>query len=73
MQEVRRAYQRAVSVPTNSIDALYREYDAFEHGVSPTLAKALLAEVKPRVDHIRVGLALFTTLFCASAVRKFRY
>lgn len=42
MQEVRRAYQRAVSVPTNSIDALYREYDAFEHGVSPTLAKALL-------------------------------
>ena len=32
MQEVRRAYQRAVSVPTHSIDALYREYDAFEHG-----------------------------------------
>ena len=56
MQEVRRAYQRAVSVPTHSIDALYREYDAFEHGVSPTLAKALLSEVKPKVDHIRVVL-----------------
>jgi cleavage stimulation factor subunit 3 len=26
------------------------------HGVSPTLAKALLAEVKPRVDLIRVVL-----------------
>ena len=49
MQEVRRAYQRAVSVPTTSIDALYREYDAFETKLSPTLAKALLAEVKPRV------------------------
>ena len=53
---MRRAYRRAVSVPPNSIDALYREYDAFEHGVSPTLAKALLAEVKPKVDHIRVVL-----------------
>ena len=35
MQEVRRAYQRAVSVPMTSIDALYREYDAFETKLSP--------------------------------------
>ena len=56
MQEVRRAYQRAVSVPTTSIDALYREYDAFETKLSPTLAKALLAEVKPRVDVARAAL-----------------
>ena len=56
MQEVRRAYQRAVSVPTNSIDALYREYDAFEHGVSAALAKPLLAEVKPGVDVARAAL-----------------
>ena len=56
MQEVRRAYQRAVSVPTTSIDALYREYDAFETKLSPTLAKALLAEVKPKVDVARAAL-----------------
>ena len=56
MQEVRRAYQRAISVPTNSIDALYREYDAFEHGISAALAKPLLAEVKPQVDVVRAAL-----------------
>jgi len=52
-QQLRRAYQRALSVPTNSIDALYREYDAFEHANSPTLAKMTLADVKPRVDVAR--------------------
>ena len=56
MQEVRRAYQRAVSVPTTSIDALYREYDAFETKLSPTLAKALLAETKAKVDVARAAL-----------------
>lgn len=52
-QEVRRAYKRAISVPTNSIDALYREYDTFETELDATLAKALLATEKPKVDLVR--------------------
>ena len=51
--EVRKAFRRAVTSPTDAVDALYREYDAFESGLDPTLAKALLAEIKPHVDRTR--------------------
>jgi cleavage stimulation factor subunit 3 len=51
--EVRKAFRRAATSPTDAVDVLYREYDAFETGLDPTLAKALLAEIKPFVDRTR--------------------
>ena len=54
--EARRAFRRAVTAPTDAVDALYREYDAFESALDPTLAKALLAEIKPAVDRTRTVL-----------------
>ena len=54
--ETRRAFRRAVVAPTDAVDALYREYDAFETALDPTLAKALLAEIKPEVDRTRTVL-----------------
>ena len=54
--ETRRAFRRAVTAPTDAVDALYRECDAFETALDPTLAKALLAEIKPAVDRTRTVL-----------------
>jgi|TARA_B110000971_G_scaffold220944_1_gene266182 cleavage stimulation factor subunit 3 len=54
--EVRSAYQRSVSVPTNSVDALYREYDTFETTLDATAGKTVLATIKPLVDKARVVL-----------------
>jgi cleavage stimulation factor subunit 3 len=45
---VRRAYQRAVVVPTNHVEALFRDYDRFEHDLNKELARKLLSEVHTR-------------------------
>ena len=45
---VRRAYQRAVVMPTNAIDTLWKEYDVFEHSLNKELAVGLTTEYLPR-------------------------
>ena len=55
-EEARRAFRRAVVAPTDAVDALYREYDAFETGLDAVHAKTRLAEVKPAVDKARLVL-----------------
>ena len=54
--EARRAFQRAVVAPTDAVDALYREYDAFETSSDAVNARAVLAEIKPAVDKARSAL-----------------
>ena len=56
-----RAYRRALAAG-DAVDALYREYDAFESKLDKTLAKALLAEVKPKTDLVRAILKERKTL-----------
>jgi len=43
----RRIFQRCISLPLNSVDAIWREYDVFEHNLNKTLAKDLLAAAQP--------------------------
>lgn len=45
---VRKAYQRAVLCPVLGVELLWKEYDAYEMGISRALAKGLLAEYQPR-------------------------
>eukprot|EP00850_Spirogloea_muscicola_P023961 SM000413S15644 [mRNA] locus=s413:25585:30982:+ [translate_table: standard] len=44
---VRQAYQRAVALPMQGVEQLWREYEAWENGLNRALAKALLAEHQP--------------------------
>ncbi|KDN40098.1 Suf-domain-containing protein [Tilletiaria anomala UBC 951] len=44
MDAIRNAFQRAVTQPTNEIERLWREYDAFENSMNRTTAKRFLAE-----------------------------
>lgn len=35
MDQVRKAYQRAITVPMGSVNTLWKEYDQFENGLAP--------------------------------------
>ena len=54
--DVRKAFSRALSVPTAALDALWRDYEAFETGLSRALAKPLLTEAQPRVAASKAAL-----------------
>ncbi|UZJ53960.1 hypothetical protein CBS101457_003280 [Exobasidium rhododendri] len=47
MDDIRRAYQRAVTVPLANIEFIWREYDAYENGLNRVTAKKFLAERSP--------------------------
>lgn len=47
MDDIRRAYQRAVSVPLANVELIWREYDAYENGLNRITAKKFLAERSP--------------------------
>lgn len=47
MDDIRRAYQRAVAVPLANVELLWREYDAYENGLNRITAKKFLAERSP--------------------------
>ena len=50
----RRAYQRAIAVPTDAVDDLWRAYEAFEFsGPNRTLAKRLVDEHRPVYQLVR--------------------
>lgn len=54
--DVRRAFTRALAVPTAALDALWRDYEAFETNLSRALAKPLLTEAQPRVAAAKAAL-----------------
>lgn len=56
VMEVRRAYQRAVMVPTGNLDALWKEYEAFETGQNKVQARTTVAEWSPKVAAVRAVL-----------------
>lgn len=43
-EEIRTAYQRAVSSPISNIKQLWKDWETFEHGVDRSKAKGILAE-----------------------------
>mmetsp|Transcript_669 Transcript_669/g.1289 ORF Transcript_669/g.1289 Transcript_669/m.1289 type:complete len:727 (-) Transcript_669:1103-3283(-) len=51
---VRRVYQRAVCSPIHNLDAMWREYEAFENqAVNKELVRGLLAEFQPKYFEAR--------------------
>eukprot|EP00191_Tetraselmis_sp_GSL018_P003858 CAMPEP_0177599148 /NCGR_PEP_ID=MMETSP0419_2-20121207/12809_1 /TAXON_ID=582737 /ORGANISM="Tetraselmis sp., Strain GSL018" /LENGTH=595 /DNA_ID=CAMNT_0019091803 /DNA_START=119 /DNA_END=1903 /DNA_ORIENTATION=- len=53
---LRRAYQRALIVPTNSIDNIWRSYESFEKEAGKNLAASMLAEYKFKYQAARTVL-----------------
>ena len=49
MMELRRVYQRAISVPTQSLESLVTDYEAFENSYDKKFARTLLAESTPKI------------------------
>ncbi|KAJ1045271.1 hypothetical protein NDA10_002989 [Ustilago hordei] len=47
MDDLRRVYQRAVSVPLINIETIWKDYDAYENGLNKLTAKKFLAERSP--------------------------
>lgn len=56
MDQLRRVYQRAVSVPLDSVEAIWREYDAYENGLNKVTAKKFLGEKSPAYMQARTVL-----------------
>ncbi|KAL3843930.1 hypothetical protein ACJIZ3_001333 [Penstemon smallii] len=53
MTAIRKIYQRAVVMPTQHVEQLWRDYENFENSVSRALAKGLLAEYQPKYNSAR--------------------
>ena len=49
IMELRRVYQRAISVPTQSLESLVNDYEAFENSYDKKFARTLLAENAPKI------------------------
>ncbi|GAA6055006.1 hypothetical protein JCM3770_000490 [Rhodotorula araucariae] len=47
MDAVRKAFQRAVQAPLNSVEMIWQDYNAFENGLSKMTAKKFIAELSP--------------------------
>ncbi|TVU34518.1 hypothetical protein EJB05_16353 [Eragrostis curvula] len=50
MTTVRKVYQKAILVPTNHVELLWKDYENFENTVSRTLAKGVLSEYQPKFN-----------------------
>eukprot|EP01018_Ginkgo_biloba_P004307 Gb_21483 [translate_table: standard] len=48
MTAVRKAYQKAILIPTHHVEQLWKDYESFENSISRALAKGLLAEYQPK-------------------------
>lgn len=55
MDLLRKAYQRAISVPTNAVNALWKEYDQFEMGLNKlTVLGSFLQALKFNADVVNL-------------------
>lgn len=53
---VRRCFQRAITVPMNKLDVVYKEYEAFENEKNKALARALLQDLAPKLVLTRTAV-----------------
>ncbi|TXT07763.1 uncharacterized protein COLE_04687 [Cutaneotrichosporon oleaginosum] len=53
---IRKIYQRAVAIPLNNVEALWKNYDAFESAQSKVAAKKYLADRSPAYMTARTAL-----------------
>ena len=51
---IRRAFQRAVTIPTHSLEALWRDYEKFENGVNRQLGKQILNDLQSQYAASRI-------------------
>ncbi|ORX39874.1 hypothetical protein BD324DRAFT_667355 [Kockovaella imperatae] len=56
MDSLRKIYQRAVCIPLNNVEILWKAYDAFESGLNKLTAKKFLAERSPAYMTARTAL-----------------
>ncbi|WFD33538.1 mRNA 3'-end-processing protein rna14 [Malassezia cuniculi] len=56
MDQLRRIFQRAVAVPIDNVEAIWREYDAYESGLNKVTAKKFLGEKSPAYMQARTVL-----------------
>ncbi|KAF9587677.1 hypothetical protein IFM89_004509 [Coptis chinensis] len=54
MTLVRKAYQKAIVIPTHHVEQLWKDYENFENSVSRALAKGLLSEYQPKYNSAKV-------------------
>ena len=47
MDQLRRVFRRAVVIPLNQVEAIWRDYDAYENALNKLTAKKFLAESSP--------------------------
>jgi cleavage stimulation factor subunit 3 len=50
---IRRAFQRAVTIPTHSLESLWRDYEKFENGVNRQLGKQILNDLQSQYSASR--------------------
>jgi cleavage stimulation factor subunit 3 len=55
MDLLRKAYQRAICVPTSSVSGLWKEYDQFEMGLNKMTVSGILLEAAKLTDFSRVA------------------
>jgi len=53
INQLKSVYQRAIETPMHNLEAIWREYDAFENGMNKTLAKTTLTTYGPKYMHAR--------------------
>ncbi|KAG0174771.1 mRNA 3'-end-processing protein rna14 [Apophysomyces sp. BC1015] len=73
MDSMRRAYQKAVTIPLNNVEHLWKEYDRWEHGLNGLTAKKFLGEKSSAYMTARTALPemrRFTDNLNRSAVPK---
>jgi len=56
MDQLRRVFQRAVMIPLNQVEAIWREYDAYETSLNKITAKKFLGERSPAYMQARAVL-----------------
>jgi len=54
ISSLRKLYQRAVENPMHNLEAIWKEYDAFENNLNKQLAKAFVIEYSPKYVSARV-------------------
>ncbi|KAH9811625.1 hypothetical protein DFH28DRAFT_1084886 [Melampsora americana] len=62
MDSLRKVYQRAVCIPLNNIEQLWKDYDAFENQMSKMTAKKFLADKSAQYMAARAALRDMKTL-----------
>ena len=56
MDLLRKIFRRAVVIPINQVEAIWREYDAYENALNKVTAKKFLAEISPGYMQARAVL-----------------